>query len=239
MILHEPPASTSRWHAVSNPGGYDYLRSLPSAARASTSWPLILFLHGSAFRGDDPTVVATHGLPRLLSGVEEVSAAESAIGTELAANFAVVAPQCPDHEVWDDDALLALLDEIENELNVDARRVYLTGLSMGGFGVWSLGLRHLRRFAALVPICGGGRLTDVARAARNEPDALRRLGVWAFHGAKDLTVPLEESVRMIDAVKKAGVREARLTIYPDAEHDAWSETYANPELYAWLLRHAH
>lgn len=237
MILSDLPVATSAFRVVSNPNGYDYLLSAPPA-RTSTRWPLILFLHGSAFRGNDPTVVGTHGLPRLLQGGDDLSAAEAARGAELARRFAIVAPQCPDFEVWDDARVLALLDDVEGEFNVDARRVYLTGLSMGGFGTWSVGVRHPERFAAIVPICGGGRIADIAAAGQPQRAALRRLGVWAFHGARDVTVPLEESERMVAALQAAGASDVRLTVYLNAEHDAWSESYANPALYTWLLEHA-
>lgn len=237
MILPELPVVTSAFRVVSNPDGYNYLLSMPTA-RTSARWPLILFLHGSAFRGTDPAVVGTHGLPRLLHGGEERSAAESAIGADLAARFAVVAPQCPDYEVWDDTRVLALLDAVGTKFNVDSGRVYLTGLSMGGFGTWSVGLRHPERFAAIVPICGGGRIADVGAMRQTQRAALQRLGVWAFHGAKDTIVPLEESERMITALREAGLRDGQLTVYPDAEHDAWSASYTNPALYTWLLEHA-
>jgi predicted peptidase len=241
MISLAPVVTPPRLRALQNSGGYDYLLALPDdyAAAPAGGWPVILFLHGSAFRGGDITAVGTHGLPRLVRGDADLSAAEKNAGAEIAAGFVVVAPQCPELEVWDDARVLALLDEVEAGLNVDAARVYLTGLSMGGFGAWSLGMRHPQRFAALVPICGGGRIADVVAASceRRRREALRGLGVWAFHGAKDVTVPPEESTRMIAALKTAGVRDARLTIYPDAEHDAWSATYANPALYAWLRRH--
>ncbi len=237
MILPELTVTTPAFRVVSSRNGYDYLLATPKA-RTSARWPLMLFLHGAAFRGSHPAVVASHGLPRLLQGGEDLSAGESAVGADLAARFAVVAPQCPDHEVWDDAAVLALLDDVGSKLSVDARRVYLTGLSMGGFGAWSVGLRHPERFAAIVPICGGGRIADITTAARTQRAALQSLGVWAFHGARDVTVPLEESERMVVALRAAGARDVRLTIYPDAGHDAWSEGYANPSLYRWLLGHA-
>ncbi len=238
MLLQEPPVSTTRFRAISNPGGYDYLLSLPEEPEPAVRWPLILFLHGSAFRGSDVTTVGAHGLPRLITGGADLTAAERSIGAQLATQFAIVAPQCPDYEVWDDEAVLALLDDVGSELYVDARRVYLTGLSMGGFGAWSVGVRHPQRFAAMVPICGGGRIADVAASERTQRTALQRLGVWAFHGARDITVPLEESERMVTALQAAGGRDVRLTVYPEAEHDAWSATYANPALYLWLLEHA-
>lgn len=181
--------------------------------------------------------VARQGLPKLLSGNPACTEAEAAIGRDVASQFLVVCPQCPPMEVWNDEALLALLDVIQRDYDVDPRRVYLTGLSMGGFGAWSLGLRHAERFAALAPVCGGGRLADIAAAATRTPGDLARLAVWAFHGAKDRVVPLDESERMIEGLRQQGVKDARLTVYPEIGHDAWTPAYGNPELYAWFLSH--
>ena len=159
------------------------------------------------------------------------------MGLEIAGQFVVVAPQCPAQETWDEHALLRLLDLVQRELPIDPARVYLTGMSMGAFGAWTLALRSPRRFAAVVPICGGGRLTDIAAAVTADATALRSLGVWAFHGAKDRVVPLEESERMVAELQRVGVADARLTVYPDTEHNSWSQTYSNPEVYRWLLEH--
>ena len=227
-------------HAVSNPRGYDYLVSRPwdSPVEAARHWPLILFLHGVNERGAQVTDITRQGLPKLLSASAELSPPELEIAREVARRFVVVSPQCPHYEVWHDETLLELLDDAIDQFNIDPARVYLTGLSMGGFGVWSIGLQHLQRFAALVPICGGGRINDIMMAAKKHPAALRDLGVWAFHGARDRVVPLEESERMIDALRVAGVKDVKFTVYPDCEHDSWSASYANPELYPWLLRHS-
>jgi predicted peptidase len=238
-----PPDMTNRpgrLRAVTNGSGYDYLLSLPNnyAARNRARWPLLLFLHGAGQRGTDPWALTEQGVPRLLADSSVLTAAEKEAADKLATSFIVLAPQCPHFEVWEDDALLALLDDIGTTFKVDAARVYFTGLSMGGFGVWSLGVRQPQRFAAIVPICGGGRLVDITAAERNRKAALQELGVWAFHGAKDRVVPLEESERMIAALRDFGAKDARLTVYPDAEHDAWTPAYADLELYAWLLAHA-
>jgi predicted peptidase len=198
---------------------------------------LILFLHGAAERGKQITDVARQGLPKLLWPAPELSPAEIAVARHVAARFVVIAPQCPHYEVWEEEALLRLLDDVSRKFSVDSSRIYLTGLSMGGFGVWLLGLRHPRRFAALVPVCGGGRVADVASAASERLEALRGLGVWAFHGAKDRVVPLEESERMVDALRRATMPDVKFTVYPDCEHDAWSAAYANPEVLAWMLQH--
>jgi predicted peptidase len=227
--------------------GYRYLLHLPTGydANAERGWPLIVFLHGSGERGADPWLVAKHGPPKLLRADSPVPAGETPAAAtrrteatrQLATQFIVVSPQCPAGTWWDDDAVLALVDEIVARHRVDVRRVYLTGLSMGGFGTWSVGVKNPARFAALVPICGGGQRFDIVRVARDQKAALQSLGVWVFHGAKDPTVPLEESERMVAALKKAGVADLQFTVYPEAKHDSWTESYANPELYAWLLQH--
>jgi len=204
----------------------DYLLFLPKGyqARSSQRWPLLLFLHGAGERGADLQKVKTHGPPKLLKKRPDFP-------------FMVVSPQCPEGEIWSDELLLALLDQVMAKYKVDPTRVYLTGLSMGGFGTWSLGLKYPERFAAIAPICGGGEPLAILLASPNKTAALKSLGVWAFHGAKDPVVKLEESEHMINALKKAGVTDVTLTVYPDAQHDSWTETYANPKLYDWFLQH--
>lgn len=204
----------------------DYLLFLPKGydAKAQKQWPLILFLHGAGERGTNVWKVAVHGPPKNVAEHPEFP-------------FIVVSPQCPEGQLWSNDVLLRLLDNIVRKYAVDRSRVYLTGLSMGGYGTWSLGLTHPERFAAIVPICGGGEFISVLLSGSEQAQALKTLGVWAFHGGKDPVVPLEESQRMVDFLKKFGVPDVRLTVYPDAGHDAWTETYKNPELYDWLLKH--
>jgi predicted peptidase len=203
-----------------------YLLSLPQNydAKSTNRWPLLLFLHGAGERGTDIWKVATHGPPKLTALLRDYP-------------FIVVSPQCPEGRIWSDDLLLGLLDEVEQTYRVDSSRVYLTGLSMGGYGTWSLGVKYPERFAAIVPICGGGDLISVLLGGGEKAAALKTLGVWAFHGGKDPVVPTSESQRMVDRLKAAGVQDIKLTIYPDAGHDSWTETYKNPELYDWLLKH--
>jgi predicted peptidase len=204
----------------------NYLLFLPQGyeAKAEKRWPLILFLHGAGERGTNVWKVATHGPPKIVTSRPDFP-------------FIVVSPQCPEHQTWSKEALLALLDEITGKYAVDTNRVYLTGLSMGGYGTWDLGLAYPERFAAIAPICGGGQVISVLLANRAKGSALNTLGVWAFHGGKDPVVPLEESQRMVDALKRAGVPDVKFTIYPEAQHDSWTETYKNPEFYEWLLKH--
>jgi len=118
------------------------------------------------------------------------------------------------------------VDDVTTKYKVDQDRIYLTGISMGGFGTWALAAYDADRFAAIIPICGGGEVISTRR--------LTRLPVWAFHGAKDPIVPLKRSEELVDALKKAN-GNAKLTVYPDAFHDSWTATYDNPEIYEWLL----
>ena len=138
----------------------------------------------------------------------------------------VVSPQCPGGVSWEPIFLNALLDDVISKHKIDKDRIYVTGLSMGGFGTWALAAASPDRFAAIAPICGGGETRWARRIAH--------LPTWVFHGAKDKAVPVELSQEMVDAMKAKG-GEPKLTIYPDAEHDSWTDTYNNPEFYEWLL----
>ncbi len=219
-------AKTMTWE-VSHRGELRYLIYLPKdySAAGNRRWPVMLFLHGAGERGTNVQRVAIHGPPKLVKEGRDFP-------------FILVAPQCPEGERWQNDSLLQLLEHVMAEHKVDAGRVYLTGLSMGGYGTWKLALAHPEKFAAIAPICGGGEYIDALLASRAKVAALRSLPVWAFHGAKDNVVPLEESERMVNALKKVGVKDVRLTVYPEANHDSWTETYNNPELYEWLLKHS-
>jgi predicted peptidase len=210
--------------SVTQPHKLDYLLYLPAGYDTDTAkrWPLMLFLHGAGERGTDVQKVAVHG-----------PLAEAKQGTNFP--FIIVAPQCPEGEIWDSEQLLHLLKDISAKLRVDSNRVYLTGLSMGGFGSWKLGIRHPELFAAIAPICGGGSMIDTLGLRREQMGALKSLPVWAFHGAKDPVVPLAESERMVATLKRFGCQDVKLTVYPEADHNSWGQTYDNPEFYAWLL----
>jgi predicted peptidase len=190
-----------------------YLLYLPRDYDTKESWPLVLFLHGSGERGDDLELVKKHGPPKLIAEGKEFP-------------FIVVSPQCPQSQSWEPIELTALLDEVSRTQKVDPDRIYVTGLSMGGFATWELAAFASDRIAAIAPICGGGEPYWTRRFAH--------LPTWAFHGAKDQGVPVERTQQMIDALTKNG-GTPKLTIYPDAEHDSWTETYNNPEFYKWLL----
>lgn len=191
----------------------DYLLYLPRGYQDSNKeWPLMLFLHGAGESGSDLSKVKTHGPPKIVESKPDFP-------------FILVSPQSPGRG-WNPDTLNALLDDVQSNYRVDKDRVYLTGLSMGGFGTWALAAAHPERFAAIVPICGGGNTADAAKLAK--------LPIWVFHGEKDNTVPIERSKEMVAAIKAAG-GNPKFTYYPEAGHDSWTETYNNPELYKWLL----
>jgi predicted peptidase len=193
----------------------DYLLFLPTGyEKGDQKWPLILFLHGSGERGEDLSQVKVHGPPKIVESKADFP-------------FVVVSPQVR-RRGWNPNALKALLDEVLADYRVDRDRVYLTGLSMGGYGTWSLAADYPDYFAAIIPICGGGDPKDAQR--------LKDLPIWVFHGAKDDAVPLSRSEEMVKALKEAGA-DVKFTIYPEAGHDSWTEAYNNPELYQWLLSH--
>ena len=195
-----------------------YLFYLPKdyGKDAAQKWPLLIFLHGSGESGDDLEKVKAHGPPKLIAAGKDMP-------------FVVVSPQSPGGG-WNTEVLNAMLDEVLKKATIDENRIYLTGLSMGGFGTWQWALDNPKRFAAIVPICGGG---TPYRARR-----IKDVPTWVFHGAKDPTVPVKASEEMVEAMKAAGAVEVKFHVYPDAGHDSWTVTYDNPELYTWLLAHS-
>ena len=205
--------------------GYRYLQFLPDSYDADTSkvWPLILFLHGAGERGDDLQKVKVHGPPKMVESRPDFP-------------FIVISPQCPIGVVWDADALLAMLDEVTHRLRVDEKRIYITGLSMGGYGTWNLIGKAPERFAAAAPVCGGGNTRDFLLPKSKE--ALQTLPIWVFHGGKDEVVKPDESQRLVDLIQNRVKGDVQFTIYPEAGHDSWTVTYNNPKLYDWFLSHS-
>jgi predicted peptidase len=191
-----------------------YLLYLPQEYDSvSADWPVLFFLHGIGERGSDLEKVKTHGPPKLIAEGRQFP-------------FIVVSPQCPDDQWWSADILKVLVEDISDTYRVDRDRMYLTGLSMGGYGTWALASGYPELFAAIAPVCGGGK-TETAGKLRSMP-------VWIFHGAEDLVVPLNESQKMADALTAAG-NPPKFTVYKNVGHDAWTQTYENDELYEWLL----
>lgn len=183
------------------------------ALRPVDGWPLMIFLHGSGERGRDLARVKAHGPPRY-----------AAAGRSFP--FVLVAPQADDGDSWHSDAIEALRADLVGRLPIDADRVLITGMSMGGYGAWNYAVAYPEQLAAAAPVCGVG---NVERAARVVP-----VPVWAFHGARDTVVPIAADREMVDAVREAG-GQVRFTVYADVGHNAWDRAYADPALYTWLL----
>jgi predicted peptidase len=218
---------------------YKYQVYVPSQWDKSRKWPVILFLHGAGERGED-------GLLQTQVGIA------TAIRTHVDRfPCIIVMPQCRKNIWWTDPAMeaqaLRALDLTVKEFKGDPDRIYLTGLSMGGYGTWSLAYKHPGRFAALVPICGGVKTPPRIPASPDNPLAdpkidpyaavARKVGktpVWIFHGGADTTVPVSESRKMEEALKAAG-GNVRYTEYPGVGHNSWDKAYSEPEFMPWLL----
>ena len=202
----------------------DYLLHVPIEAEIDPGrkWPAILFLHGHGESGDDISTVLDQGLPTYIADKPDFP-------------FIVIAPQCPWFTWWPELAgsLKKLLEQCLATLPIDPQHLYLTGLSMGGFGSWYLGSKWPDKFAAVAPICGGGYWFHGFPERVVE---MKEIPVWAFHGAKDDVVPLGKSRQMVNALREAG-GDVKFTVYPEAEHDSWTEAYNDPSLYEWFLQH--
>jgi predicted peptidase len=192
-----------------------YLLYLPKdyAAKADAKFPVLLFLHGAGERGDNIERVKVHGPPKLIEKGKDFP-------------FIVISPQCPANVWWDVDVLAALVDDVVRSHRADKSRLYVTGLSMGGFGTWAICSKYPDKFAAAAPICGAGNPKTVA--------AMKGVPTWAFHGDKDTAVKFEAGKAMVDALKAAG-GDVQFTVYEGVGHDSWTATYNNAKLYEWLL----
>lgn len=205
-------------------GTVRYLLYVPEAYgwNRGERWPLILFLHGMGERGSDLEMLKRHPLPQMLE-------------TRRDFPFIVVSPQLSDELfAWDTEIELldALITEIQAKLSVDPRRIYMTGLSMGGAGTWAFALRRPGRFAAIVPIAGYYRYQS--REVPADIRGLRDLPTWVFHGAQDTSVQLYQAELLVEALRAWG-SSVRFTVYEDAGHeDTWRKAYADPALFEWL-----
>ena len=195
----------------------NYLAFLPKTYSAQGApVPLIVFLHGSGERGSDLNKVKAWGPPALAD-------------KDPGFPFMVVSPQAPDGEWWHANLLKALLDEVLEKYNVDRSRVYLTGISMGGYGAWDLAINYPAYFAAIAPICGGGNALRIGQ--------LKAVPTWVFHGLQDKSVPERESASMVAALRAVG-GDVKYTVLPEAGHvDAWLHAYGEAGLFDWFLAH--
>lgn len=205
----------------------------PANIEAGRKYPLVLFLHGAGERGNDNQKQMVHGLKEFIKP-----------GNRTRFPCFIVAPQCPADRRWVEvDWTLTkhdmpekmsiplgltweLLQQVTKDYPIDESRIYITGLSMGGYGTWDLIQRKPGYFAAAVPVCGGA---DEKYAKR-----LIKLPIWAFHGDKDNVVQTVRSTRMVEAIEKAG-GNPKITIYPGVGHNSWTATYANPDILEWMF----
>ncbi len=205
----------------------------PATIDKEKTYPLVIFLHGAGERGKDNKAQLKHGVGDFAS--EERRKKSPCF---------LIAPQCPTNRKWvevdwsapshDTPAeasepgklLLDLIERTCQELPIDRKRIYLTGLSMGGYGTWDLMARKPGLFAAGIPVCGGG---DEKKA-----DKLVKIPIWVFHGDKDGAVKVERSRNMVAALEKAGGKPD-YTEYPGVGHDSWSRTYSDAKVLDWLF----
>ncbi len=182
-------------------------------------YPMILFLHGSGERGNDINKLTRTGLTKYIETHDDFP-------------FIVVSPQCNEKTWWtrELDSLYALVNHVKSELNVNEKRMYLTGLSMGGFGCWHFAERYPELFTAMIPIASG---TEEHIGFPERVAILKDMPIWAFHGGKDPIVPLAEVEKLRPYLGEA----FKLTVDPEGEHDVWTKAYENKEIYAWLLKH--
>lgn len=202
-------------------GDVKYIVFVPKTYDGTKEFPVILFLHGAGESGTDGKKQAIVGLGKAIRDKKQDFP------------FIAVFPQSQKGG-WSASSVegkraLAILDEVEKDYRTDKKRVYLTGLSMGGSGTWSIAAAHPRRFAAIAPICGGG---DV-----NAVDKIKDIPCWFFCGDKDSPKLVEKNRAMAKALKAAG-SSARYEEYPGVPHNSWDRAYATAELYTWFLKHS-
>ena len=208
--------SAQQIESVKNPNlPYQFLIHYPPGYQENSDkkYPLLLFLHGRSLSGTNLEMLKKYGvIYEILRG--------------LKIDFIVIAPQCQNG--WDNNKLIQVLDYAEKTYKVDKSRIYLTGMSMGGYGAWYFAGQYPNRFAAVAPVCGGGKLSD----AQN----LKNLPHWVHHGVKDIPVPISESEKMVNAIRAAGNKNVEFSVYPDWGHSEIHVVFSKKELYEWFLK---
>jgi predicted peptidase len=190
----------------------NYILQLPTNQKEK--FPLLVFLHGSGERGIDLALVKNHS-PFTYQEL-------------IKSPIAILAPQCPLDVWWDTTAVYELIQETISKYNIDTSRIYLTGLSMGGWGTWKLAIEHPELFAAVAPVCAPIDVLMLINASKlNMP-------IRIYHGALDDVVLAEDSILMHQELKKEN-KSTELFIFPNDDHNSWDSTYSNPEFYIWLL----
>ncbi len=220
---------------------YNYLVYLPPSYEIQDEpMPLMFFLHGAGERGSNMELVKVHGPPKI---VENPSMKKSLFG-DAEFPFILVSPQCPAGGWWENEPLLKVVNEVLENYAVDLSKIYITGVSMGGFGSWSFASEHPELIAAALPIAGGGDVfnwsiksyaSNVDNLKAADANNLVDIPVWAFHGDSDTVVPIELDQEIVDQITELG-GDVQFKVYPGAGHvDSWTQTYNNPDIYPWLL----
>lgn len=199
------------------PVRYPYQLYLPkNYPTTKQAFPLVIYLHGGSQRGTDLSKLNSYGLPKRISEGHHFP-------------FIIAAPQCPDGKFWSTDNWFdSLFVELKRTYRVDSKRVYLTGISMGGYGTWQTAVAHPTTFAAIMPLCGG--CDDSTQIC-----TIRHVPVWAFHGTADDLVPMDETARLVKRLKQCHSK-VRFSKVENKGHDI-QYLYDDNKLYTWLLRH--
>jgi predicted peptidase len=208
-----------------NGTSYNYQVYIPGSVANQTNPPVMLFLHGINQRGRGGYLPKSGVSHQIMRGyLDRVPAI-------------IVLPQCDTGKWWSEDDMdqlaIGALDQTTREFEADENRTYLIGVSMGGYGAWSLGARHPSKFAAIVPICGGSPLKTEDRHTAIA-QKIGRTPLWVFHGAEDKIVPVSESREMVEAVKKAG-GNVRYSEYEGVGHNVWFKAASEPGLIPWIM----
>jgi predicted peptidase len=199
-----------------------YVLFIPYDYKGDRPYPLILFLHGAGESGTDGEKPAKVGIGPAIRRQDKTFPFITIFPQVRKRGLAAWGPDSPDGK-----RALAILEEVEKEFQVDRKRVYLTGLSMGGYGTWTMATRYPDRWAAIAPICGGG---DPSQAEK-----IKHLPCWCFHGDQDRAVPVTRSRDMMKALWAAG-GHPNYTEYPGVGHNSWDRAYATADLYDWFLK---
>ena len=195
---------------------YNYLLYLPKSYSATeSSYPLVIYLHGGSQRGSDLNKLKAYGLPYVVDQGRDF-------------DFIIASPQCPDGKFWSTDNWFdSLYTEVTTKYRVDPKRVYLTGITMGGYGTWQTAVAYSDRFAAIVPLCGG--CDDSTQICR-----IRQVPVWTFHGAADDVISVDETARLVRRLNQCAgkVKFTRL----EKEGHSIQYLYKKPEIYDWMVK---
>jgi predicted peptidase len=190
----------------------NYLLYLPSKYQEEEKWPLLIFLHGNGAQ-DDINMIRTYGPPKLIEEGRDFS-------------YICLAPQLPGDVHWDPDALYALVLDIIDDYSIDENKIYLTGLSRGGFGTWEFAVSYPDLFAAIAPVCARG-ISGIER--------VKDIPIWIFHGEQDPGVPVQDSKLLYEELIAVNA-DVRITIYPDLGHDIWDRVYNDNLFWDWLFK---